>query len=219
MNLKGASEGNYLMLSGVQHFRFCARQWALIHIEQQWEENVKTIEGQFVHQKVDQPLIREKRRDKLIVRGMPVKSHELQMSGICDVVEFIEDPSGITLTNEVGTYRVVPVEYKRGKPKQGAEDVMQLVAQAMCLEEMLVCDVPVGYFFYDEIKRRVEVSITESLKEEVRALFKQMHHYFSRQHTPKVKMGKHCKSCSLENLCMPVLNEKHNVEAYMRGYL
>lgn len=69
------------MLSGVQHFRFCPRQWALIHIEQQWEENVKTIEGQFVHQKVDQPLIREKRRDKLIVRGMPVKSHELKQLG------------------------------------------------------------------------------------------------------------------------------------------
>lgn len=217
--MKDANEENYLMLSGVQHFRFCPRQWALIHIEQQWEENVKTIEGQFVHQKVDQPLIREKRRDKLIVRGMPVKSHELQTTGICDVVEFIEDSSGIPLINEAGTYRVVPVEYKRGKPKQGEEDVMQLVAQAMCLEEMLVCDVPVGYFFYDEIKRRVEVPITESLKDEVRALFKQMHQYFGRQHTPKVKMGKHCKSCSLENLCMPVLNETHNVRAYMKGYL
>lgn len=135
------------------------------------------------------------------------------------MVEFIEDPSGIPIMNESGTYRVVPVEYKRGKPKQGEEDVMQLVAQAMCLEEMLVCDVPVGYFFYDEIKRRVEVPITESLKNEVRALFKQMHQYFGRQHTPKVKMGKHCKSCSLENLCMPVLNEKHNVRAYMEGYL
>lgn len=207
------------MLSGIQHFRFCARQWALIHIEQQWEENVLTIEGNYVHEKADQPFLREKRRDKLIVRAMPVKSHELRTSGICDVVEFIQDPDGITLIDEVGKYRVVPVEYKRGKPKSGKEDVMQLVAQAMCLEEMLACEVPVGYFFYDQVKRREEVHITEQLKEEVRKAFKQMHHYFARQHTPKVKMDKHCKSCSLENLCMPILNEQKDVTSYMMGYL
>ncbi|WP_342559495.1 CRISPR-associated protein Cas4 [Metasolibacillus sp. FSL K6-0083] len=215
----GINEEDYLMLSGIQHFRFCARQWALIHVEQQWEENVRTIEGQYVHQKVDQPFIREKRLDKLIVRAMPVKSHELRTTGICDVVEFIQDPAGISLINEVGKFRVVPVEYKRGKPKKGEEDIMQLVAQAMCLEEMLACEVPVGYFFYDEIKRRKEIQITEAHKEEVRQLFKQMHHYFTRQHTPKVKMGKHCKSCSLENLCMPILNEKQDVKSYMRRYL
>lgn len=219
MYSKDVNEEDYLMLSGIQHFRFCARQWALIHVEQQWEENVRTIEGQYVHQKVDQPFIREKRRDKIIVRAMPVKSHELRTVGICDVVEFIQDPFGISLVDEVGTFRVVPVEYKRGKPKQGKEDIMQLVAQAMCLEEMLACDVPTGYFFYDEVKRREEIKITEADKEEVRYLFKQMHHYFARQHTPKVKMGKHCKSCSLENLCLPILNEKQDVKSYMRRYL
>ena len=213
------NEDEYLMLSGVQHFAFCQRQWALIHVEQQWAENVRTIEGQYIHQKVDQPFIREKRRDKLIVRAMPVKSHELQTSGICDVVEFIQDPDGISLLNEPGKYKVVPIEYKRGKPKYGKEDVLQLVAQAICLEEMLVCEVLVGYFFYDEVKRREEILITEELKEEVRQHFKQMHHYFSRQHTPKVKMGKHCKSCSLENLCLPVLNEKKDVKSYMARYL
>lgn len=217
--MKVANEDEYLMLSGVQHFRFCARQWALIHVEQQWEENVLTIEGNYVHEKADQPFVREKRRDKLIVRAMPVKSHELRTTGICDVVEFIQDKEGIPLIDEVGTYRVVPVEYKRGKPKTGKEDVFQLVAQAMCLEEMLACEVPIGYFFYDEIKRRDEVRITEELKQEVREAFKQMHHYFARQHTPKVKMGKHCKSCSLEDLCMPILNEKQNVTSYMMGYL
>lgn len=216
---KVVNEDDYLMLSGIQHFRFCARQWALIHVEQQWAENVRTIEGNYVHEKVDQPFIREKRQDKLIVRAMPVKSHELATTGICDVVEFIQDPSGITLIDEVGKFRVVPVEYKRGKPKTGEEDIMQLVAQAMCLEEMLACDIPVGYFFYDEIKRRQEIIITDAHKDEVRRLFKQMHHYFSRQHTPKVKMGKHCKSCSLENLCMPVLNEKQDVRSYMKRYL
>jgi CRISPR-associated exonuclease Cas4 len=217
--LKDVNEDEYLMLSGVQHFVFCPRQWALIHIEQQWAENVKTIEGQYVHQKADEPFNREKRKDKLVVRAMPVKSHELQATGICDVVEFVEHPKGITLMNEEGTYQVVPVEYKRGKPKKGKEDLYQLVAQAICLEEMFVCDVPFGFFFYDEIKRREKVEITESIKEEVKQAFKQMHLYYNRQHTPKVKMGKHCASCSLEDLCIPELNKPKNIKSYMERFL
>ena len=219
MSWKENNEEDYLMLSGIQHFRFCQRQWALIHIEQQWEENVRTIEGKYIHEKADQPYIREKRKGKLIVRAMPIKSHELKTSGICDVVEFIEVKEGISLTGESGTYKVVPIEYKRGKPKQGKEDVLQLVAQVMCLEEMLACEIPVAYFFYDEIKRRVEIQITEELKAEVRYIFKQMHNYYDRQYTPKVKVGKHCKSSSLENLCLPILNEKMNVKQYMKGYM
>jgi len=219
MSWKESNEEDYLMLSGIQHFRFCQRQWALIHIEQQWEENVRTIEGKYIHEKADQPYIREKRKDKLIVRAMPIKSHELKISGICDVVEFIEAKEGISLIGESGTYKVVPIEYKRGKPKQGKEDVLQLVAQVMCLEEMLACEIPIAYFFYDEIKRRVEIQVTEELKEEVRYIFKQMHNYYDRQYTPKVKVGKHCKSCSLENLCLPIVNEKMNVKQYMKGYM
>lgn len=219
MSLKENNEEEYLMLSGIQHFRFCQRQWALIHIEQQWEENVRTIEGQFIHEKADQPFIREKRKDKIIVRAMPVKSHELKTSGICDVVEFIAVKDGISLVGEIGTFKVVPIEYKRGKPKQGKEDVLQLVAQVMCLEEMLACEIPTAYFFYDEIKRRVEVQITDTLRDEVRQVFKQMHNYYSRQYTPKVKTGKHCKSCSLENLCIPVLNESVNIKSYMKRYM
>lgn len=213
------NEDEYLMLSGIQHFEFCQRQWALIHIEQQWVENVLTIEGQIVHQKADQPFIREKRKDRIIVRGMPVKSHELKTTGICDVVEFIEDENGITLHGEEGKFRVVPIEYKRGKPKKGEEDIMQLVAQAICLEEMLVCEVPIGYFYYGEIRRREEIHITDELKEKVRKNFQQMHAYFKQQYTPKVKTGKHCLSCSLKDICLPVLNEEKSVKTYMQRYI
>lgn len=111
-------EDRYLMLSGLQHFQFCKRQWALIHIEQQWDENVRTIEGQHLHQKADQPFIREKRGDKLIVRAMPIQSTELQLSGICDVVEFVQDPEGVEVAGAEGTYKVYPVEYKRGSRRQ-----------------------------------------------------------------------------------------------------
>lgn len=212
-------ESEYLMLSGIQHFRFCPRQWALIHIEQQWVENVKTIEGQHVHERADQPFLKEKRGNKIIVRAMPIKSHELGITGICDVVELHADPKGIAIQNYPGTYQPVPVEYKRGKPKIGEEDVLQLVAQAMCLEEMLACDIEKAYLFYDEIKRRIEVTITHELREEVRFVVKQMNHYYARKHTPKVKMGKHCKSCSLENICVPVLNQSTPVQQYIRGFI
>ncbi|MDI7740979.1 CRISPR-associated protein Cas4 [Lysinibacillus fusiformis] len=213
------NELDYLMLSGIQHFKFCQRQWALIHIEQQWEENVRTIEGQHVHKKADKPFLREKRGDKLIVRAMPIRSHELKTSGICDVVEFIQNDEGVELQGEVGKFVPIPVEYKRGKPKKGNEDVFQLVAQAMCLEEMLVCDVNLAYLYYDEIKHREAVVITEEMRSEVRNIFQQMHRYFNRQYTPKVKPGKFCNNCSLQNICLPELENTISVRHYMERYL
>lgn len=214
------NEEEYLMLSGIQHFQFCQRQWALIHIEQQWQENVKTIEGQYIHEKADQPFLREKRGNKLIVRAMPIRSHELKTTGICDVVEFVRDDElGIELHGETGKYIPVPVEYKRGKPKKGQEDVVQLVAQAICLEEMLACEVNKAYLFYDEIKHRVEIQITNDMREEVHRIFKQMHQYFQRQYTPKVKPGKHCESCSLKDICLPELDKTISVRRYLERYI
>lgn len=212
-------EDRYLMLSGLQHFQFCKRQWALIHIEQQWEENVRTIEGQHLHKKADQPFIKEKRGSKLTVRAMPIQSKQLQISGICDVVEFVEDPDGVELSGVSGTYQAIPVEYKRGKPKKGDEDIVQLVAQAICLEEMLVCRIDKGYLFYNEIKHRVEVAITDSLREKVFKIAKEMHHYYDNRYTPKVKTGPFCKNCSLQHICLPKLMTKRSVKSYIEGRL
>lgn len=212
-------ENEYLLLSGIQHFQFCRRQWALIHIEQQWLENVKTIEGQFVHDKVDQPEIKEKRKQKIVVRAMPVLSHELQLQGVCDVVEFHEHPEGVPIQNFDGTYIPHVVEYKRGKPKSGKEDVVQLVAQVMCLEEMLMCTIEEASIYYNEVRRRLPVPITETLREQVRGIAKEMQSYYKRQHTPRVKMGAHCKSCSLEPICLPVLTKSKDVMQYMRRYI
>lgn len=210
-------EDDYLMLSGIQHFQFCKRQWALIHIEQQWEENVKTIEGQHLHQKADQPFVREKRGEKLIVRGMPVKSNDLCITGICDVVEFIKDKNGIEINGAEGKYFAYPVEYKRGKPKMNDADILQLTAQAMCLEEMLLCEINIGYMFYNEIKHRVEVPITEEYKNKVRLIVAEMQDYYKRKHTPKVKTGPFCKNCSLQNICLPELMTKRSVKSYIEG--
>lgn len=161
-------ENSYLMLSGIQHFQFCKRQWALIHIEQQWEENVRTIEGKFLHQKADEPFIKEKRGNKLTVRAMPIKSNELRITGVCDVVEFIKDNSGIEINGAEGKYIVHPIEYKRGKHKINDSDVLQLTAQAICLEEMLLCEIKTGFIFYNEIKHRIEVPLTTYEKNNVR---------------------------------------------------
>lgn len=207
------------MLSGIQHFEFCKRQWALIHIEQQWEENIKTIEGKHLHEKADQPFLREKRKDKLIVRGMPIKSRALQINGICDVVEFIKSDEGINISGSKDKYIPVPIEYKRGKPKSNKADILQLAAQALCLEEMLVCEINEGYMFYNEIKQRVHVPITSELKGHVKEIVKEMHLYYRKNHTPKVRMGKHCRSCSLYNVCLPVLMNKQSVKSYIERML
>lgn len=210
-------ENSYLMLSGIQHFQFCKRQWALIHIEQQWEENVRTIEGQYLHQKTDQPFIREKRGNKLTVRAMPIKSNELKITGICDVVEFIKDNNGIEITGAEGKYVANPIEYKRGKPKMNDSDVLQLTAQAMCLEEMLLCEINTGFVFYNEIKHRIEVPLTPEDKNKVRSIVKEMYDYYKRKHTPKVTTGSFCKNCSLQNVCLPKLMNKRSVKSYIEG--
>ncbi|GEK32994.1 CRISPR-associated protein Cas4 [Kurthia sibirica] len=207
------------MLSGIQHFQFCRRQWALIHIEQQWQENVKTVEGQLIHERVDQPLIREKRGNKIVVRALPIHSHTLKTNGICDVVEFNKDENGVYLPKEDAKFTILPVEYKRGKPKKNDEDVVQLVAQAICLEEMFLYDISEGAFYYDEIKRRVTIQITTEMKATVKQLFEEMWGYYHNKYTPKVKVGKHCESCSLQHICLPNTMEQESVKSYMQRYL
>lgn len=209
----------FLLLSGIQHFYFCKRQWALIHIEQEWEENVLTIEGNYLHDKADDPFIREKRHDILYVRALPIHSSKLGLAGVCDVVEFHRDPEGITLQKEEGTFTPTPVEYKRGSPKRDLSDILQLVAQAICLEEMLCCKVSRGYLYYHEIRRRVEIEITNELKVEVINTVEQMHDYYNRRYTPRVKTGKHCKGCSLRHICLPELLTKESVSGYMKRML
>lgn len=209
----------YLMISGIQHYEFCPRQWALIHIEQQWEENVKTIQGNELHKKADQPFLKEKRKELIISRAMPIHSHELKITGICDVVEFVQDDQGIPLSQYSGRYRVQPVEYKRGSPKKHDADILQLVAQALCLEEMLVCEIHEAYLYYHEIKRRVKVEITPELREMLKTKISRMQELYQRKHTPRVKTGNWCKNCSLKNICLPKLMNTETAKSYIEKRL
>lgn len=209
-------EEEYLQLSGLQHFSFCRRQWALIHIEQQWAENLRTVDGRILHEKAHDGSSREKRGDLLITRDMSIHSPTLGVSGKSDVVEFHRGSAGIPLPGQEGLWQPYPVEYKRGSPKMTDADRLQLCAQAMCLEEMLCCVIPEGALFYGEIRRREVVDLDEELREQVRTLLSEMHDLYRRSHTPKVKPTRGCNACSLKELCLPKLARKRSVADYLR---
>lgn len=212
----GYKEEEYLQLSGLQHFSFCRRQWALIHIEQQWAENLRTVDGRILHKKAHDGSLHEKRGDLLITRDMSIHSPTLGISGSCDVVEFHRGHSGITLLNQEGLWQPYPVEYKRGAPKVSDADRIQLCAQAMCLEEMLCCDIPEAALFYGDTRRREIVALGDDLRSQVRNLLDEMHDLYRRNHTPKVKPTRGCNACSLRDLCLPKLVKRHSVSDYLR---
>lgn len=212
-------EEDYLLLSGIQHFSFCRRQWALIHIEQQWQENLKTVEGNIVHENCHDEHFFEKRGDLLITRGIRIFSRIMGVTGQCDVVEFYKSEEGCLLHGYGGYWLPYPVEYKRGKSKSIDADRLQLCGQAMCLEEMLGTTINKGAIYYHESNRREEVQLTDSLRKKVKDLLAEMHEYYSRGYTPVVKAKNGCASCSLKEICMPVICKKINVDSYYSKFL
>lgn len=207
---------DYLMLSGIQHFYFCKRQWCLIHIEQQWEENRWTMEGQIFHEKSDNPYIKEKRKDHFISRAMPVSSAVLGLNGILDVVEFEKDVNGIEIAGKRGKWSPSIVEFKKGAPKKDLRDIVQLVAEVICLEEKLQIDIPVSYLFYGKTNRKQEVIMSDELRKMVIEMSRQMHDLYSTAKTTPAETYKNCKECSLVNICMPRITKKRvNVENYI----
>lgn len=214
------NEEDFLMLSGIQHFSFCRRQWALIHIEQVWEDNVHTVAGNLMHKKAHDGFSSEKRKDVLISRGMPILSRELGITGVCDIVEFHrlsenESGEGIFLKKHKGTFKVYPVEYKKGKPKKTEEDILQLVAQMMCLEEMFCTTIERGALFYGGTRHREEIAGTGEMKNKVKNMCKEMHQLFDRKHTPVVKQSAKCRGCSLKELCLPGLTKSPPASEYV----
>lgn len=210
------SEDELLALSGIQHFYFCQRQWALIHIERQWEDNQRTVEGHHIHERADDPFLCESRGDVITSRAYPVVSYSLGLYGIADVVEYVRANTGILIPERDGLWRVCPVEYKRGRPKVDERDEVQLCAQAMCLEEMLNIQINQADFFYHEIRRRVSVDLTEELRDIVRRLSHDMHDLFITGITPSASPGPYCKACSLVEVCVPSLTRK---SSSVKGYI
>ena len=209
-------EEDFLMLSGIQHFAFCRRQWALIHIEQQWKDNLRTVEGNILHESAHNDGLTEKRGNIIVTRGMPVFSRTMGISGNCDVVEFHEAEDGVPVFGREQKYNPLPVEYKRGKPKDDDVDALQLCAQALCIEEMLLCEVKEGYLYYGETRHRCRVAFNEALRNKVKSIFSEMHELYNKQYTPKVKPSIACNACSLKEICMPKLYKTATVNEYMK---
>ena len=212
-------EEDYLQISGIQHFSFCKRQWALIHIEKQWSENLRTVEGEIMHRRAHDSSLKEVRGNTVVVHGTNVASPTLGVSGQCDVVEYHKNENGITLSRMEGKWMPYPVEYKRGKVKEINADRLQLCCQAMCLEEMLCCDIPEGSLYYGETRKRDVVQFSNELRQEVKDMLTQMHQMMKRGYTPKVKTGNHCKACSLSDCCLPELISVRTVSDYIAAAL
>lgn len=213
------NETDFLTLSGLKHFAFCRRRWALVHIEQLWSENVLTLDGHYMHERVHDSGFTESRGSVLLSRAMPVRSQKLRVTGECDMVELHRDPNGVPIHGRSGLWRLYPVEYKRGKPDGRGADELQLCAQAMCLEEMFVTEIPEGAIYYGATHRRLKVELTEELRRQVFKLLDEMHDLFARGYTPKVKPTRVCKSCSVFELCQPMLNKRPSASEYVKHTL
>lgn len=161
-----------------------------------------------MHKRADDPFFTETRNGVITARSVPVASYRLGFAGVCDVVEFTVSPDGVKLPGRDGLYLPAPIEYKRGKEKHDHSDEAQLCAQALCLEEMLSVPIPHGYLYYGETRHRVPVELTVELRDLVKAMSEEMHNYFGRGYTPRVKPFKGCRSCSLADVCLPVLQGK-----------
>ena len=199
------------MISALQHFLFCKRQCALIHIEHLWDENYLTVSGKILHRKVDQ-LKTEKRSGIRQVTGLRLFSGKLHLTGIADMVEFHQrtvdrDPGGtvtaVRLKGSGGYWAPFPVEYKRGRPKDHHADEIQLCAQALCLEEMLDVRIPEGALFYGEPHRRTTVLFNEELRDLTAQTAADVLSLIRSGKTPLADYSKSCNACSLLDLCCP----------------
>lgn len=187
-----------IQLSALQHFVFCERQCALIHIEQLWSENVFTAEGRIMHDKVD-TANHESRGNLRIEYAMPMRSFRLGLIGKADAVEFHK---------EGDKWSPFPVEYKRGKSKMDNCDRVQLCAQAICLEEMLNVEIKEGALFYGQTRRREDVVFDVMLRTETEEAAIKIHELIESGITPKAEYSAKCKKCSLVDLCLPKLSQK-----------
>ena len=205
-------------LSRLAHAGYCLRRAALLTNEQLWKENADTAKGREAHKRVHTSRI-ERRGDTLQLFEYDVFSRELNIGGKCDCIEAERDEAGCLIPAAEFPVRLYPVEYKNGKLRDEEEYELQLCAQAMCLEEMLLCNIPEGSLFYGETRRREVVPLDAALRAEVTQMLDQMQKYYNAHHTPKARQTKGCNACSLRNICLPKLGKMSDVSSYIKARL
>jgi CRISPR-associated exonuclease Cas4 len=190
-----ASDADLVALSALQHYLFCPRQCALIHVEQAWAENAATAEGRVAHERVH-AVESEVRRGVCTVTSMPLRSDRLSVTGIADVVELHRTADG--------AWRPFPVEHKRGRPKAHRADEVQLCAQAMALEEMFKVEVAEGALFYGQPRRRTQVTFDLALRALTQEVAAATRALIAGGQTPRMEYDrKRCDACSLIEICRP----------------
>ena len=214
--MKSFNEDELLPISALQHFSYCPRQFALIHMERIWRENMLTAKGRILHDKAHDPFLVEKRGDIIISRAIPLISYSLGVFGEADVVEFHAASDGVEVANRNGKWNPVPIEYKKGKPKLEPHDRIQLCAQAICLEDMLKIKINAGYLFYWEVRSREKIEFDAAIRELTYITAEEMHHIYDNGVLPKAqKKKKQCRQCSLYVDCLPALAGTENVDRYI----
>lgn len=206
-----SADEDLIPLSALQHYLYCPRQCALIHLEQQWAENRQTAEGRLLHDRADTPAV-ERRHGVRTITAMPLSRAELGIAGVADVVEFHASGAG-----EVP----YPVEYKRGRPKSHRADEVQLCAQALCLEAMYGVVVVEGALFYGQPRRRETVVFNDDLRSLTCETIRAARAMFHGGRTPLASYeARRCDSCSLLDLCQPrLLARAGGVDAWLKRQL
>lgn len=204
-------EEDFIPISALQHYLYCPRQCALIHVEQLWEESRHTAEGRLLHERADKPR-GERRRGVRTVTAMPLANATLGINGVADVVEFHGGPDG---------ERAYPVEYKRGRPKAHRADEVQLCAQALCLEAMLEHSIPQGALFYGEARRRTDIVFDDELRRLTQDTVDATRAMLRSSTTPLAEYNaKRCDACSLIDLCQPkLLKRRSGIDAWLARQL
>lgn len=201
------TEDDFIMISALQHYVYCPRQCGLIHVDDVWHENVFTVRGNILHEKVDTDTY-ETRGTKRTVRGLRIHSFRLGITGRCDVVEFKETKNG---------EEIMPVEFKSGEPKTDISDKVQLCAQVFCLEEMLNAKITRGAFFYGKIRRRDVVEIDNELRLQTESIITSVREIVSKKILPAAEYSAKCRNCSLQDICQPKAMNKRKLQQYIKG--
>ncbi|AXE33051.1 CRISPR-associated protein Cas4 [Chromobacterium phragmitis] len=201
-------DDDLIPLSALQHYLYCPRQCALIHLEQQWEDNAQTAEGRLLHERADKPAM-ETRRGVRTASAMVLASPRLGIAGVADIVEFHEGPDG---------ERAYPVEYKRGRPKAHRVDEVQLCAQALCLEDMLGAAIPEGALYYGKTRRRRPVAFDDALRRLTLETIAAARAMFDSRQTPRMGYeARRCDACSLLERCRPrLLDRAQSVDQWLK---
>ena len=200
------TEDDFIMISALQHYIFCPRQCGLIHVDDVWQENLFTVLGEILHEKVDTDTY-ETRGDVKTVRGLRIHSCKFGLVGRCDVVEFRETKSGKV---------AMPVEFKAGQPKEDISDKVQLCAQVLCLEEMLNTKISKAAFFYGKIRRRNILEIDDELRKQTEEIIASVREIVAKKIVPHAEYSSKCRNCSLINICQPKAMNKRKLQNYMK---